>query len=71
MQAISEELRDDAVRWLILLRSEDASEIELEAFRRWLAQRAEHARAAYEVFWLWLLLGMLGWPDIDGVPLIH
>lgn len=54
-----EEIRENAIRWLLWLRSGDACEVDFRAFRHWRTQSAEHARAAHEVAWVWRMLGLL------------
>ncbi|MXN76978.1 DUF4880 domain-containing protein [Burkholderia sp. 4701] len=69
--ALADGICEGAVRWLLWLRAGDATERELDAFRRWQAQSAAHAGAAQELIWLWVVLGMLGDPEPDGPARTH
>ncbi|KVD23895.1 hypothetical protein WL35_01040 [Burkholderia ubonensis] len=70
-QALADEIREGAVRWLLWLRAGDATARELDAFRRWRMRSAEHARTAHELIWLWAVLGMLGQAEPDGSTQVH
>lgn len=60
--AVSDSVRDGAIRWLLWLRAADCTSAELDAFRRWRAQSPEHAQAAYVAMWVWRALGVLDDP---------
>ncbi|PCE32869.1 FecR/PupR family sigma factor regulator [Burkholderia ubonensis] len=70
-QALADEIREGAIRWLLWLRAGDASARELDAFRRWRMRSAEHARTAHELIWLWAVLGMLGQTEPGGSTQMH
>ncbi|WP_434557397.1 FecR family protein [Pseudomonas sp. Z4-20] len=51
--ATAGQLREEAFHWLVRLTSGHATQADAEAFRRWSAQSAEHARAFVQARQLW------------------